>query len=496
MFRKFLYLRKKEFLRNPQFVGNLLVTILMAVNYFCFSLIFLAVGIVLPMVIDDASPDNPFVQFGSTIETICAYLLFYFLFDLVLRYFFQKFNYLNIKPLLLTNIPKRKIVGQMLTQSMFSVYALFSYLFFIPFFVVLLIDQPQKIAILSLAIACLLLAQVNNFINLFVNKNNTVFAIIVGVLALGIAANYFDLINILEVSRAIFYPFYQYPGLSLIFVPIAILLYRAAKKMVLSNLYLDKGVIAQTEKVSTLNVSWLEKYGKIGTFLQVDLKMLTRNKRAKSTMLASFLFLFYGLLFFTGFSPIGESKAMQMFAAIFVTGGFVFSFGNYIPSWDSAYYPLMMTQNVTYKDYLQAKWWLMVIATVACAILGVFYIYFGWVIYLMVVAGAILNLGVNSYLVMLSGAYVKTPIDLTTNKNLMGDKSAFNVKSLLLAMPKLLGPMVIYGIGAMIYTSWFGSVLVALTGIIGFAFKDYFFDQIQKVYKKEKYSTLQAYKRK
>lgn len=496
MFRKFLYLRKKEFLRNPQFVGNLLVTILMAVNYFCFSLIFLVAGIVLPMVIDDASPDNPFVQFGSTIETICAYLLFYFLFDLVLRYFFQKFNYLNIKPLLLTNIPKRKIVGQMLTQSMFSVYALFSYLFFIPFFVVLLIDQPQKIAILSLAIACLLLAQVNNFINLFVNKNNTVFAIIVGVLALGIAANYFDLINILEVSRAIFYPFYQYPGLSLIFVPIVILLYRAAKKMVLSNLYLDKGVIAQTEKVSTLNVSWLEKYGKIGTFLQVDLKMLTRNKRAKSTMVASFLFLFYGLLFFTGFSPIGESKAMQMFAAVFVTGGFVFSFGNYIPSWDSAYYPLMMTQNVTYKDYLQAKWWLMVIATVACAILGVFYIYFGWEIYLMVVAGAIFNLGVNSYLVMLSGAYVKTPIDLTTNKNLMGDKSAFNVKSLLLAMPKLLGPMVIYGIGAMIYTSWFGSVLVALTGIIGFAFKDYFFDQIQKVYKKEKYSTLQAYKRK
>ena len=121
MFQRFLYLRKKEFLRNPQFVGNLLVTILMAVNYFFFSLMFLIAGIVLPMVITEDSESNPFTQFGSTIETICAYLLFYFLFDLVLRYFFQKFNYLNIKPLLLTNIPKRKIVGQMLNKNMFSV---------------------------------------------------------------------------------------------------------------------------------------------------------------------------------------------------------------------------------------------------------------------------------------------------------------------------------------------------------------------------------------
>src|SRR5690606_8135925 len=155
MFQRFLYLRKKEFLRNPQLVGSLWVTILMALNYFFFSLMLLRAGLVLPVVITEDSENNPFTQFGSTIETICAYLLFYFLFDLVLRYFFQKFNYLNIKPLLLTNIPKRKIVGQMLTQSMFSVYALFSYLFFIPFFVVLLIDQPQKIAVFSLAIACL-----------------------------------------------------------------------------------------------------------------------------------------------------------------------------------------------------------------------------------------------------------------------------------------------------------------------------------------------------
>ena len=494
MFRKFLYLRKKEFLRNPQFVGNLVVTILMAINYFCFALIFLGAGIALPFVIDDPSPNNPFNQFeGGIIATVCAYLLYYFFFDLLLRYFFQKFNYLNIKPLLLTNIPKQKIVGQMLRQSMLSIFTLFSYLFLIPFFTILLIQQPNKLGVVYLAIACLLFVQINNFINLFINRNNTVFWTIIGVLVLIFAGNYFDLINIQQISQTIFSAFYQYPGFSLILFPILVVLYSRSKKMVLNNLYLDKGVITQTEKVNNINVSWLNKYGKIGTFLQVDVKMLTRNKRSKSTMMASFLFIFYGLLFFTGI--YGESDGIQMFAAIFVSGGFVFSFGNYIPSWDSAYYPLMMTQNVTYKDYLQAKWWLMVIATIVCTLIASFYIYFGWEIYLMIVCAAIFNIGVNSYLVMLSGAFIKTPIDLTTNKNLMGDKSAFNFKSILLALPKMLIPMILYGIGAALYASWFGSLLVALTGIIGFAFKDYCFNQIQKVYQKEKYSTIQAYKR-
>jgi mitochondrial fission protein ELM1 len=53
---------------------------------------------------------------------------------------------------------------------------------------------------------------------------------------------------------------------------------------------------------------------------------------------------------------------MQVFLGIFVTGGFNFMFGQRVPAWDSSYYPLMMTQNVPYKDFLKAKWALFVIA--------------------------------------------------------------------------------------------------------------------------------------
>ena len=46
---------------------------------------------------------------------------------------------------------------------------------------------------------------------------------------------------------------------------------------------------------------------------------------------------------------------------------------------------------------------------------------------------------------------IKTPIDLTTGKGAFGDKQAFNVKTMLIAIPKLLLPMFVYAIGAGVY---------------------------------------------
>jgi len=187
---------------------------------------------------------------------------------------------------------------------------------------------------------------------------------------------------------------------------------------------------------------------------------------------------------------------MHIFAGIFVSGGFLFTFGQFVPSWDSSYYQLMMTQNIPYKGYLSSKWWLIVIATVISTLLASFYLYFGWQVYLTIVVGAIYNIGVNSHLVLLAGAYTKTPIDLDSTKGAFGDKKAFNVNTLLISLPKLLLPLALYWIGSKIMNPNFGLAMVAVAGLIGFALRDKVFSLIEKVYKTEKYKTIDAYKQK
>jgi hypothetical protein len=187
---------------------------------------------------------------------------------------------------------------------------------------------------------------------------------------------------------------------------------------------------------------------------------------------------------------------MGIFAGIFVSGGFLFIFGQFVPSWDSAYYQLMMSQNIPYRQYIQSKWWLMVIGTIISTILASFYLFFGVHTYLLVVCGAIFNIGVNSHLVMLGGAFVKTPIDLSTGKGAFGDKQAFNIKTMLISLPKMLVPLILYAIGYYIFSPNIGLLFVVLAGILGFAFRNYVFNQIEKIYKREKYATIAAYKQK
>ena len=114
----------------------------------------------------------------------------------------------------------------------------------------------------------------------------------------------------------------------------------------------------------------------------------------------------------------------------------------------------------------------------------------------MIVVGAIYNIGVNSHLVLLGGAYTKTPIDLASSKGAFGDKKAFNAKTLLISLPQLLVPMGVYALGHYLISPNMGLVFVALAGILGFAFKNKAFTLIERIYKSEKYATLQSYKQK
>jgi len=481
------YLRKKAFFRSPLFVTNLILTIVVGIYAVMFAVLLLIFGFGTYFILQEEN----LIPF----EEINRYMIYFFGADLMLRYVLQKFNSNNIKSLLLTNIPKSKIVKNILVKSMFSVFNIFGLLYLLPLIGTLIFNIEFSVPLMLWSISIILLLYINNYLNLLLNKVDAFFYIIFGSAIIAGIAQYYQLLNITDYTYYFYNAFYEYPILIFALVLVLAVIVRFAYKNYLSNLYLDKGLEAKRTEVQNINLSWLDQFGTTGTFLKLDIKMLLRNKRSKSTMIMSFGFVFYGLLFFTNIVEMYNNPVMHMFAAIFVTGGFIFNFGNYIPSWDSQYYPFMMTQKFTYSDYLKSKWWLMVISTIACSILALFYLAFGLDIYLMILAGAIFNIGVNTHLVMLSGAFVKTPIDLGTNKNLMGDKSAFNIKSVLLSLPKMLLPMFLYGIGVWIKDVTLGFILVSLAGIIGFAFRNYIFKQIEKVYKIEKYSTVAAYKR-
>lgn len=488
MFRHFIKLEWKSFTRSASLGTSIVMKILMGFLAVYMIGIFVLMGVATFTILDEKLQLEPMV-------TINKFMIYYVAADLLFRYFLQKMPVMNIKPLLPLPIKKGTIVHFTLGKTILSFFNWMHAFYFIPLSVVFLMNgYGFNVILWHLGILALIYS--NNFLNILINNKDSIFYVVLAIFGGLAAAQYYNVFDITAYTGPFFQAMYSTSYVFLLPIVLVGALYYFSFNYFKNNLNLDEGLAKKSELAQTENYTWLNQFGTMGTFLKNDIRLLRRNKRSRTTLFMSVLFIFYGLLFFTGSIEAYDNPAMKVFAGIFVSGGFLFTFGQFVPSWDSAYYQLMMSQNIPYKEYIKSKWWLMVIGTVISTLLASFYLFFGLHTYLIVIVAAIFNIGVNSHLVMLGGAFVKTPIDLTTSKQAFGDKQAFNIKTMLIAIPKMVLPMVLYAAGYYIFSPNIGLLFVALAGVLGFAFRNYVFNKIEKIYKTEKYATIAAYKQK
>ncbi|WP_124979052.1 DUF5687 family protein [Nonlabens xiamenensis] len=493
MIKHFFNLEWKSFFRAAAFKQNIAFKIF--IGFFAFLLLVEAAGLgagsffLLENLIEDGK-----IQAANPLDIVNRFMIYWFFMDLFFRFMIQKMPVANIKPLLYLPFTKGKIVQYALLKTVISFFNLLPGFFFIPFSVVLLFQGYDPMGVISWHMAMLGITLSLNFLNIFLNNLNKVFYPVAALVVMAAVAQYYGLFDITIYTQPIFDFFYEQAWSFVIPVITAVVLGVIAYRYFLSQLYLDAGLSTKAEEAKTENLDFLNRFGNISTYLKNDIKLIKRNKRARTTFIMGFLFIFYGLFFVAG--VYGDSNFGKIFAALFCTGGFLFSFGGLVPSWDSSYYKLMMSQNIPYRDFLLSKWWLMVIVTAISTVLSLWYVYFGWDWLYAVLAGAVYNIGFNSSVVLLGGAYVKTPIDLTSNKKAFGDSKAFNAKTLLLIIPKMILPVLIYYAFALTINSAAGFIAIAVTGLLGLLFRNRIFTLIESIYKNEKYDTIAAYAQK
>ncbi|NQW37065.1 MAG: hypothetical protein HQ471_08675 [Flavobacteriales bacterium] len=486
MISRFLSLEWKQFKRSASFDKKIAIKILMGFVVLYFATAAIALGAGVYFIIKESAPQaDPLVLINN-------FLIYYFLIDLAIRFFMQQLPFMNVKPLMLLPVKKNIIINYLLGKSMLSFFNFIPLFIFIPFSIVLLIKDYAVLNVLVWFLGVILLILSNNFVNFIINKNTKIFYILTTFLIILIGLEYFNIFKLSTYTGIALNAFYKNPlfivGPILIFVSCYLANFRLLKK----GLYLEDLDTKKAKTVNAADLSWLNRFGKMAPFLKNDIKLIWRNVRPRQVMLMSFVFLFYGLIFYTN-PTYQKMPAFLAFASMFVTGGFLMTFGQQVPSWDSEYYKLMMSQNIPYKLYLEAKWYLMVVGVVIAFVLSTPYIYFGWRIYSMIVAGAFFNIGLNGFINLYGGALNTTPIKLNVKAKAFQNTNKFNPTLLLIALPKVFLPMLIFYIPYKFISFEAGTFALGLIGISGLFFKDFFIRSIEKTYQKRKYKTIAAY---
>tara|TARA_R110000751_G_scaffold146601_2_gene250770 strand:- start:7272 stop:8750 length:1479 start_codon:yes stop_codon:yes gene_type:complete len=488
MITKFLSLEWKSFIRSASFGKSLAIKIVMGFFALYFILVFLALGFGLYPILEKTFPDqDPFI-------VVNGFIFFWFLGDLLLRFFLQKLPVMSVKPLLTIPIKRSSIVHFVLGKSAVSFFNFLPLFAIIPFSIILITKDYQLATVMTWAAAMILLTLINNFLNFIIEsfsaETELSFLPIIIFAGTLFGLNYFNIINVSGALSTAMLAIVNNPLLLLILIVILIGLYLFNHKILIKKLYLDNSLKTKIKEVTTSDLGWTKRFGDSAPFMQLDLKLIWRNKRPKSAVFMLVFGLLYGLFFYP--QPMyRDMPIMYGFIGVFVTGIFLINFGQFIPAWDSGYYKMLMSQNIKYEQYLKSKYTLMVLSVIIMFVLSIPYVYFGWKILVAHFAAAVYNIGVNTYVIMLGGSFNRKKIDLN-------QRAAFNFQGTgavqwLIGIPLLLLPLAIFGLLSHFVSFYSGISALILLGVIGIIFHQKIMRFITSKYLDSKYEMIKAF---
>lgn len=488
MIAHFIRLEWKQYFRAPYWQKSIGIKILMGFFALYFIGIFTLMGFSLFYGLKKVFPDqDPF-------DLLNRNLFYWFSADLAMRFFLQKLPVMTVKPFLTMNIKRSKIVNYVLIKSTLSFFNFLSLFFIIPFAFVLIKEGYDSTQVWTWLGMIFFMTHVINLLNFFLedlmSKTDLSILPVVGVLGLLSGLNYYQILPLSDYTASGVSAVLSSPIYLLIILLVLFLLYTSNFRSLKNKLFIDSAVQVKVKEAKTSDLSWTRRFGDIAPFMQLDIRLILRNKRTKSSLFLLLIGLLYGLFFYP--QPIYRDVVfLYSFVGIFSTGIFLINFGQFIPAWDSSYYKMLMSQNFEYRRYLESKFVLMSVSVVVLFILGIPYVYFGWKVLLVHFATMIYNVGVNTHVIMWGGSYNRKRINLD-------QKAAFNYQGTgavqwLIGIPLMLVPMGIFGL-----VNWLVNFQIAVTllisfGLLGIVFHKKIMEFITNKYIKSKYKMIAAF---
>ncbi|WP_026932877.1 DUF5687 family protein [Christiangramia echinicola] len=492
MFKKFAWLEWKSFLRSASFGKSLGLKILMVFLALYFSAMFLFFGVALFPLLKELFPGQ------DPLVIVNKFALVYFTFELIFRFVLQSLPVMDIKPLMVLPFKKTKVVNFVLVKSLFSFYNFLPLLLIIPFGLFCILKEGYSTSgMIGWMVAMYATTLCMNFFNFIIKKRFTEnLKALIPIVAAGVIIALLDYLDLFDLT-GYFGQLLNYlvlnPYLAVVPLVLLVILYFWNHQNLKGKFYLDADLKGKSKAANTREFGWTKRFGSIAPFLQQDLKLIWRNKRPKTTIYLSFIFLAYGLIFYPN-DTYQDMPAFFVFVGIFITGIFMINFGQFIPSWDASYYSMIMAQNIPMRQYLASKMGLITVSVVILAILSTPYVYFGWNILLLNLACALYNMGVNIPLLLYSGSFNKKRIDL--------DKSPFmnyqgtGASQWLVGLPLVLIPIFFFWILNKFISYEVAVGFLAGLGVIGLILRPALLTYLAQRYRKRKYVMLQGFKQK
>lgn len=422
-------------------------------------------------------------------------ILYYFGVDFLLRIQLQELPALAVKPYLHLKIPRRRLISFLNISALLSPFNLVPLLLFSPF-CILHIGAAHGMMVCGLyLISILALTLLNNYGALYAKRlaarNFTAVVAGMALLAAAAALEYFKLFSLARLSSLFFNSLESLPALVLVFPVLAAGVFLLNDRFLYRSLYLD--ALDQRQPVkSNLSFPLLSRFGAAGELAALEIRLILRNKRPRSTVLKGLLFLCYGLFFYKPKALAADHFGGMLVAAIFMTGNTILLYGQFMFGWQSAEFDGLLARRVKVSTIFRAKLLLMTLSVILLTLLSCAYGYLGPKIILLQLAAGLYNAGAGSLIVLYFATRNDKGIDLSKGSSM--NWQGTGAMTMLMALPVMVMPLLLYWPVSVLLGPYWGLGAIALAGLAGCCTRGFWTGKLEKSFNKRKYQLASGFR--
>ncbi|SHM99888.1 hypothetical protein SAMN04488057_105132 [Cyclobacterium lianum] len=407
----------------------------------------------------------------DAIHFINSCLLYFFLLELIYRYFIQQLPVISLGSFLHLPLAKSHIIHFLLGSSFISPLNIISLLVFGPF-ALMEIKPLFGVGPASIWLTAVVLTSwsIHWFILWFKQRFEDS---LIGTLAvfttllISLGANYLGLYDLGAFFEPVFTFALESPVPVFLLLTLVILSYFLCFAFYRQNAYLEELSEREHLQFANKNLGFLSKFGLAGEMANLEWKLIIRHKKSRTYLMLCLIFLLYGLIFYNNpayQSATGFSYSF-IFVGTFITGIFMLQYGQLFLSWNSPVFDFYVHQKNGLKALVRGKYLLFTGISLMSFVLSIPYVYFGWDVLLIHLATFLFNIGVTMHLVIYLALWKPKPMDL--NKGSMFNYEGMGLSQFLMFIPLVAAPYAVFLPFAFWFGDYAGLLAMSIVGLFG-----------------------------
>ena len=434
--------------------------------------------------------------YSDAIDSFNYILLYLFLFDFVIKYLGKQNQSMQIAPYLTLPAKRTTLFNFLLIKEFTNIWNLYMFFFLTPF-VFSAIPSLYGFVSAFLYLFFIYLFSIGNSLlvnisNNLLKRNGWFLFLPIIIVAAIVGITFIPEVNIGDgIVKACIFILEKNIIAWMIITVVLVSLWSVNLSMMKADVYRAMQGKKISDAGASISIPFVDRLGKIGSFINLEIKMILRSKRLKTQLYLVIFFVFY--YFFMINNPTArEFYFTKILISLFVIGGIGLIMSQFLFTSESSFFDGLMTRNLSMLDMLKGKFIFYISYSTLVLLIMTILVFDGKLDFLFLISGFFYATGFLFFLMFQNAVYNKSFFDLSESGTFNWKGTSGNM--LVVSMLSIFIPVILVVIVKTMFNETVANYFMLVTGFAFTVTTKYWLTWTYNRFLKRKYKNMEGFR--